>query len=99
MRYALKQAAGDLSLVFTFAKEVMFSSSVCLLATLRKNYAACCMKFQGIREGWQWANKQLLQTCSSSTGWFHHVDYYGATLRLIGSIRGQEQQQLTIFHW
>jgi len=25
--------------------------------------------------------------------WFHHVKYYGETLRLIGSIRGQQQQQ------
>ena len=24
---------------------------------------------------------------------FHHVDYYGATLRLIGSIRGQQQHE------
>jgi len=34
----------------------------------------------------------LSLSSSSSSLLLHHMKYYGATLRLIGSIRGQQQQ-------
>jgi len=48
--------------VITYDKKVMFSSlfvcfSVCLLATLRKNFRTDLHEI--FREGWQWANEQI----------------------------------------
>ena len=50
--------------VVTSAKEVMFSSlfvclSVCLLATLRKNFQTDLHEI--FREGWQWASEQMIR--------------------------------------
>ena len=48
--------------VITYDKKVMFSLlfvcfSVCLLATLRKNFRTDLHEI--FREGWQWANEQI----------------------------------------
>jgi len=48
------------NVVFTSAKEVMFSSLfVCLLATLRKSIGRDLHEI--FREGWRWANEQMVK--------------------------------------
>jgi len=57
-------ALRHLMALITSDKEVMFSSlfvvclSVCLLATLRKNFGADLHEI--FREGWQWATEQMV---------------------------------------
>ena len=46
-------------LLITSSKEDMFSSSFCLLATLRKNFQTDLHEI--FREGWQWANEQMIK--------------------------------------
>ena len=47
-------------LFITSAKEVMFSLlSVCLLATLRKNFQMDLHEI--VWEGWQWASEQMIK--------------------------------------
>jgi len=61
-------AVCDILALITSAKEVTFSSlSVCLLATLRKNFQRDLHEI--FREGWRWADKQMIKFWWRSRSW------------------------------